>query len=82
MKQDGLNKEMIEAWRQGQSLIVVATTERSQNKVGGGGLNKHKDQSMAVEEKIIVRSNKRALGRKKIQNGGGATHINGSLRGG
>ena len=58
MKQDRLNKERVEAWRQGQSLIVVATTERSQNKVGWGGLNKHKEQSMTVEEKIIVRSNK------------------------
>ena len=36
MKQDGLSKERAEAWRQGQSLIVVATIERSQNKVGGG----------------------------------------------
>ena len=36
MKQDGLSKERAEAWRQGQSLIVVAMIERSQNKVGGG----------------------------------------------
>ena len=39
---------------------MVATIERSQNKVGGGGLNKHKDQSMAVEEKIILKSSKGA----------------------
>ena len=58
MKQDRLNKERVEAWRQGQSLIVVATTERSQRKVVWGGLNKHKKQSMAVEEKLVVRSNR------------------------
>ena len=65
MKQDGLSKERAEAWRQGQSLIVVATIERSQNKVeggqnkvGGGGQNKYKEQSLVVEEKIILRSNK------------------------
>ena len=51
-EQDKLNKERVEAWRPGQSLIVVASSERSQNKVEGGGQNKHK------EEKIILKSNK------------------------
>ena len=51
-EQDKLNKERVEAWRPGQSLIVVASSERSQNKVEGRGQNKHK------EEKIILKNNK------------------------